>query len=911
VSTINKDFRVKHGLIVEANTHLNGNLQVDGTITGLQSVTANSVTSNITSFSTTYNGTAGVGQFTWNDGDGTLDLGLKGGEVTIQVGQETVVRVYNDSGSTLTEGEVVYISGSQGNRVAVKRAQANSESSSVNTVGMVTENILNGEEGYVTTSGLVNGLDTSTLTAGLIYLSPTVAGEYTQVKPIAPDHLVIVGYVNRIHATVGSIYIKVDNGYELEELHNVYTANEQNSDLLTYVSANTRWENKSSASIIEPAFNKANSANVLAQAAYDTANAAGTGVYVQAAFDKANSANILAQAAFDSANNVSPQIQPAFDTANAAYNQANTANNTAVSAGIYANTSITLAQGAFNKANTPITLGANNLYLGSSNTTLVGLDLISSNVATVSDRITVGSGVGGQITGANTITANTITANVRYVFADGTSQNTAYNPAVFNEANTAINNAASASLYANVGIALAQASFNQGNSTAIVANTAVNNAASASLYANSSIALAQASFDQGNSTAIVANTAVNDAASASLYANTGITIAGASFDKANAANSLAQAAFDAANSAGSGVYVQAAFDQANNANNTATSSGIYANTGITLAQAAFDQANTGGSGTDQFARDTANSAGLYANTGITLAQAAFDQANTGGGSGTDQFARDTANGAVILAQAAFNQANTGGGSGNVTGNIVVTSVKSNTYIAVPQSNITSKIAFANTAGANTLVDSFNCTQFRSVKYSVQITSPSGYQMSELSLVQFDTDAIFSEYGVVCSNTSVSSLGTFYANVSSNIVNLNFNGITENSTIVLHGVYIANTGIAGPSGPTLPPDLMDGSGTIDLMDGSDTIDLAGTVTLPEDLSTGDSTIDLQIDGSGTIDLNSFNTLPEDLSTGSDIIDFNTGSGMIDLNEVENIPNDLSSGPLGSIDLDEGSNLIDLN
>ena len=278
MSTINKDFRVKHGLIVEANTHLNGNLQVDGTITGLQSVTANSVTSNITSFSTTYNGTAGVGQFTWNDGDGTLDLGLKGGEVTIQVGQETVVRVYNDSGSTLTEGEVVYISGSQGNRVAVKRAQANSESSSVNTVGMVTENILNGEEGYVTTSGLVNGLDTSTLTAGLIYLSPTVAGEYTQVKPIAPDHLVIVGYVNRIHATVGSIYIKVDNGYELEELHNVYTANEQNSDLLTYVSANTRWENKSSASIIEPAFSQANTAVTLAQAAFDQANTDGGSV---------------------------------------------------------------------------------------------------------------------------------------------------------------------------------------------------------------------------------------------------------------------------------------------------------------------------------------------------------------------------------------------------------------------------------------------------------------------------------------------------------------------------------------------------------------------------------------------------------------------------------------------------------
>ena len=92
----------------------------------------------------------------------------------------------------------------------------------------------------------------------------------------------------------------------------------------------------------------------------------------------------------------------------------------------------------------------------------------------------------------------------------------------FNAANTAVNNAASASLYANTGI---------------------NNAASASLYANNGITLAQAAYDQ-------ANTAVNNAASASLYANTGINNAASASLYANNGITLAQAAYDQANTGG-------------------------------------------------------------------------------------------------------------------------------------------------------------------------------------------------------------------------------------------------------------------------------------------------------------------------------------------------------------------------
>lgn len=190
--------------------------------------------------------TPGVGEFGWDDGNGTASLGLKGGNVTLQLGQEQVVRVYNDSGVNLTDGQLVYISGAQGNRVAVKLAQANAEGVSAGTLGMVTEPILAGEEGFITTSGTVNGLNTSAFTQGAqIYLSATTAGAFTATKPVSPDHLVVVGWIERVHATVGSIFIKIDNGYELEELHDVLITSVATNDFV--VRDGAVWKNKAPA----------------------------------------------------------------------------------------------------------------------------------------------------------------------------------------------------------------------------------------------------------------------------------------------------------------------------------------------------------------------------------------------------------------------------------------------------------------------------------------------------------------------------------------------------------------------------------------------------------------------------------------------------------------------------------------
>lgn len=189
----------------------------------------------------------------WNDSDGTVDIGMKGGNVTLQVGQEQLIRVVNKTGSDLLEAnyQCVKISGAQGQRPKVALAQANNDANSADTIGLVTETIANNLEGFVTTSGIVRNINTTgslqseTWADGdVLYLSGTIAGQVTNIKPSAPIHTVICGFVIHAHVTQGKIYVKVDNGYEIDELHNVrITAPVSDGSLLVYDAANSFWKN--------------------------------------------------------------------------------------------------------------------------------------------------------------------------------------------------------------------------------------------------------------------------------------------------------------------------------------------------------------------------------------------------------------------------------------------------------------------------------------------------------------------------------------------------------------------------------------------------------------------------------------------------------------------------------------------
>lgn len=191
--------------------------------------------------------TPAVGKILWNDTDGTLEFGLKGGNVNLQVGQENVILVKNDEASPLTAGEVVYISGANGVNLLVKRAQADADATSASTIGIVSEAIAVNGQGFITTFGVVKNVNTNAFNDGdILYLSPTTAGATTNVKPSAPDHLVLVGFVQKKSAGAGEIFVEIQNGYELKELHDVEinTGTLANDDILTYNSATLTWQNK-------------------------------------------------------------------------------------------------------------------------------------------------------------------------------------------------------------------------------------------------------------------------------------------------------------------------------------------------------------------------------------------------------------------------------------------------------------------------------------------------------------------------------------------------------------------------------------------------------------------------------------------------------------------------------------------
>lgn len=155
-----------------------------------------------------------------------------------------LVQVRNSTGATLTKGTVVYISGATGQLPTVSKAIATSDATSAQTLGMISADLANNSNGFVTVIGLITNMNTSAYTDGAqLYLSPTVAGGVTTTKPYAPDHLVYVGVVEYAHPTQGKIFVKVQNGYELDELHNVSAQTPANGQTIVYNSSTQLWEN--------------------------------------------------------------------------------------------------------------------------------------------------------------------------------------------------------------------------------------------------------------------------------------------------------------------------------------------------------------------------------------------------------------------------------------------------------------------------------------------------------------------------------------------------------------------------------------------------------------------------------------------------------------------------------------------
>jgi hypothetical protein len=155
--------------------------------------------------------------------------------------------VTNVNGSTITKGQPVYAFGGQGDRLTVKLASNNVDATSAQTVGMVlSTSIANNQKGLIIVNGQLDGLNifpTATWSDGdAVYLGAT-AGSITNVKPFAPNHLVYLGFVTTAsNGSAGRMYVRVQNGYEMQELHNVSAQSPANNDILKYNTTTSLWE---------------------------------------------------------------------------------------------------------------------------------------------------------------------------------------------------------------------------------------------------------------------------------------------------------------------------------------------------------------------------------------------------------------------------------------------------------------------------------------------------------------------------------------------------------------------------------------------------------------------------------------------------------------------------------------------
>ena len=193
---------------------------------------------------------------TYKIGNGTSQLSVL--EFLGDEAQLINATVVNKTGINLLAAnyQAVKISTAQGQRLAIDFAQANNDINSTDTIGLIGENININQEGLIIVLGQIIKINTTGSLQGetwadgdVLYLSPTVAGAITNIKPTGlVGHLVVLGYVEYAHAINGKIYVKITNGFELDELHNVYVnpTTLANNDVLTYESSSQLWKNKQS-----------------------------------------------------------------------------------------------------------------------------------------------------------------------------------------------------------------------------------------------------------------------------------------------------------------------------------------------------------------------------------------------------------------------------------------------------------------------------------------------------------------------------------------------------------------------------------------------------------------------------------------------------------------------------------------
>lgn len=180
------------------------------------------------------------GRLQWNMEDGTLEVGMSGGVVNLQIGQEMLIKTKNTSGVNISNGQPVRVTGGTGNNATIELSNATDFLSG--SIGLATEDIDNNQFGFVTIFGLVRDIDTSSWTDGTAIFLGNTDGAKTNIPPTGITRKVFLGVVIRQHASEGIILVNPINVSSIDELSSVIYGsmyNDNNDTTVTIASAMT------------------------------------------------------------------------------------------------------------------------------------------------------------------------------------------------------------------------------------------------------------------------------------------------------------------------------------------------------------------------------------------------------------------------------------------------------------------------------------------------------------------------------------------------------------------------------------------------------------------------------------------------------------------------------------------------
>jgi hypothetical protein len=174
----------------------------------------------------------------WDSDLATVVLGLND-NVPNELGFKNFWLVKNQTGATITKGSLVYANGTVGasGRITIDKFIADGSIDAKYLLGITAHDLTDGTDGYVISFGKIRKVNTDTFAAGaILYPSPTVAGVWTDVEPIAPNIDMPIGFCINSHVNNGTIAIRVASGYKLSELHDVSISSPVENSSLYYKS---------------------------------------------------------------------------------------------------------------------------------------------------------------------------------------------------------------------------------------------------------------------------------------------------------------------------------------------------------------------------------------------------------------------------------------------------------------------------------------------------------------------------------------------------------------------------------------------------------------------------------------------------------------------------------------------------